>query len=427
MANNDIQYPTQFSIGDITIEGKSVIGLYESIEIFENIGISGVTGTITLIDTDGAEGEESFFEANDIQFCEPIEFNFTNGLDQTLTFKGKLNNLRSEVYNTPKRIYTIDFVSESVHKNEMIFVHKKFTDETPNNIIIDMVQLLDGQVSVMSDGNSMTFLGSNRKPFQIIKYVVNHAITEDSDVTNDEKNAEQQASGGSGFMFWETVEGFRFCPTDELLKNDTAAFREWPGFITTLSNTSDPIEQTMLHIMESEFPRISDYHSKLRSGQLKSIHYSFDMNTGQYRKVVYEGDKVSSQKLIDACIAPTRTLTTLKNNEKHNNECTKTEDSKDDQSENYLTQTIAKQNSFNHSIGRLTLAPQFEMRAGDVIDITINKTNSQDCVGKSDEKKSGKYVLKQVNHHLFSKGDAYTKVVIVRNEKEFEKKSKTRV
>ena len=422
--DNNIQYPTQFSIGDITIEGKSIVGLFTSIEIFENIGISGITGTITLIDTDGAEGEESFFEANDIQFCEPIEFDFTNGLDETLTFSGNLNNLRSEIYTPPRRIYTIDFVSEAVHKNEMNFVHKKFNNQSPNNIVTDMVELLEGSLTTKSDGNNMTFLGVSRKPLKVIKHIVNHAVTSEAEVTNDEENTDQKASGGSGFMFWETLDGFRFCPTDELLKGESAAFNEWPDFISTLSNTNDSIEETMKHIMDAEFPRISDYHSKLRTGQLKSTHKSFDMNTGQYRKVTYEGDKVSSQKLIDACIAPTRILSTLKNNEKHSNDCKKTEDGLDDQSENYLTQTIAKQNSFNHAIGRLTLAPHFEMRAGDVIDITINKTNSQDSIGKTDEKKSGKYVLKQVSHHLFSKGDAYTKVTIVRNEKEFEKKSK---
>ena len=425
--DNNIQYPTQFSIGDITIEGKSVIGLFESIEIFENIGLAGITGTITLIDTDGAEGEESFFEANDIQFCEPIEFNFTNALDQTLTFEGRLNNLKSEVYQTPRRIYTIDFVSIAVHKNEMKFVNKKYNNQTPNNIIIDMVELLDGSVTTKTDGEKMTFLGCNRKPYQIIKYVVNHAVTPDAEVTNDEENTDQSASGGSGFLFWETVDGFRFCPTEELLKDDTGTFTEWPGFITTLSNTNDPVEDTMKHIMESEFPKISDYHSKLRSGQLKCKHVSFDTNTGQYRVVYYEGDKVSSQKLIDACEGETRVVYTTKNNEKHSSECTRTKEGTDDQSENYLTQTIAKQNSFNHSIGRLTLAPQFEMRAGDVIEIAINKTNSKDCIGKQDEKKSGKYVLKQVSHHIFSKGDAYTKVTIVRNEKDFEKKSKTTV
>lgn len=425
MADNNIQYPTQFSIGDITIEGKSVVGLFESIEIFENIGLAGVTGTITLVDTDGAEGEESFFEANDIQFCEPIEFNFTNGLDQTLEFKGKLNNLKSEYYQTPRRIYTIDFVSKAVHKNEMIFVHKKFNDQSPNNIIIDMVELLESNLSVLTDGNNMTFLGSNRKPFQIAKYVVNHAVTQESEVTNDEENPEQKASGSCGFLFWETVDGFRFCPIDELLKEETAGFTEWPDFITTLSNKNAPIEETMKHIMESEFPKISDYHAKLRSGELKQTQVSFDANTGQYRKVSYEGDKTASKKLLDCCDGPTRTTVTIKNNEKSSNECDRTPDGKDDQSENSLTQTIAKQNSFNHAIGRLTLAPHFEMRAGDVIDIQVNKTNSKDCIGKSDEKKSGKYVLKQVSHHIFSKGEAYTKVTIVRDEKKFEEKSTT--
>lgn len=422
---NDLQYPTQFKIGDITIDGVSVIGLFSKIEIFEDLSTMGITGSITIVDTDTTEngqGQGSFFEQNDIQFCEPIEFDFTNALGEVLKFKGKLNNLRSDVYYAPKRIYTIDFVSEGVHKNEMSFITKKYNNQTPNTIVNEVIKNhLVAEIEVRTDGDPMTFLGSRKKPFGVIKYVVNHGLTKDSELKGDGESkgdpVEKETGGGSGFLFWETIDGYRFCPINELLTDGKVSFNTWEGYKTALANKNASIEETMKNIMESSFPRISDYHSKLRSGQLKAKHTSMDMNTGIVSENTYNGEKVASKKLLDCCEGPTRHLLTTKNNEKASNECKKTEDGVDDKSEETLTQAIGRQNSFDHVKGTLTLPPQFEMRSGDVIDITINKVTSKDCIGQSDEKKTGKYVIKQVAHHIFSKGEAYTKVTIMRDEK----------
>ena len=43
---------TQFEIGSIKIDGNDVIGLFNSISIYENINSPLVTGTIVLLETD---------------------------------------------------------------------------------------------------------------------------------------------------------------------------------------------------------------------------------------------------------------------------------------------------------------------------------------------------------------------------------------
>ena len=52
MASNDFSLPTQYRIESVVIDGIDVIGLFQSVEIFESIYSTAITGTITIFDTD---------------------------------------------------------------------------------------------------------------------------------------------------------------------------------------------------------------------------------------------------------------------------------------------------------------------------------------------------------------------------------------
>ena len=72
-----------------------------------------------------------------------------------------------------------------------------------------------------------------------------------------------------------------------------------------------------------------------------------------------------------------------------------------DQSRKYLSQTISKQNSFSDTHGRITLPAQYNIRAGDLIDINIYKIQYRDTSKEPQKKHSGKYLVSQVGHHFF--------------------------
>ena len=72
--SNDFSLSTQFEINEIEIDDLDVIGLFQSISIFENISSAVITGSIVMLDSDGA----SFVEKNKIEGNEKITFKFTN-------------------------------------------------------------------------------------------------------------------------------------------------------------------------------------------------------------------------------------------------------------------------------------------------------------------------------------------------------------
>jgi hypothetical protein len=74
MTESNFGDPTQFELTEIMIDEQDVRGIFFAISIYENIYSSVITGSIVIVDSDGA----AFIEENNIEFIEPIEFSFKN-------------------------------------------------------------------------------------------------------------------------------------------------------------------------------------------------------------------------------------------------------------------------------------------------------------------------------------------------------------
>ena len=152
--------PTQFEIGSITIDGNDIVGLFSSISIYEDIYRPCITGQITITDSDGA----NFITEKDIQFIEPVQFQFRNANGESLQFTGFLNGLRNEYMKGSIRFYCIDFTSESVRKNETKFVTKAFKEATPEDIVTKMVREMGGKLESKGRGVKMNYVATRKRP-----------------------------------------------------------------------------------------------------------------------------------------------------------------------------------------------------------------------------------------------------------------------
>ena len=97
---------TQFKIGEITIDGHDVIGLFQVISLYESIFLPVITGDITLMDSDGSD----FIAKNKIEGNEDIKFSFTDSRDQQLNFEGKLNGFRDKLKDKQLGYFCFEFV-----------------------------------------------------------------------------------------------------------------------------------------------------------------------------------------------------------------------------------------------------------------------------------------------------------------------------
>jgi len=400
---------------DIDVDGEkqTIVPMFMSLEIFENIYLGGITGSVTIMDTDG----NGFIEENQIEFVEDFSFEFESVSGEKLKFEGHLNGIRNEVVKQQKRMYTLDFNSKSVRQNEMKFVTKRFKGEKPEDIAKNMVERIGSTLEPKGEGLPIEFIGSRRKPLDIMKYILDHATTRESQATNKTDENQQESSGTTGFLFWETLDGHRFCPVDDLLKGEQYTSHDEFRLQTAQKGLS--MEESVKCIIDYEFPQIGDFQSKLRSGAYKSKHVSFDIDTGEYREYVYEAKEGKSgsttKKQVELVGGITRIVSKIFNNERSENTCEKADQDKYDQTRLSTQQSISRQNSFADQHGRVVLSPQFEMRAGDTLDISIAKVSSTESSGEANKKHSGRYIIKQVSHHIFFDQKAYTKLSTIRS------------
>ena len=410
---SELSMPTQFEFTELTLNGENALEIFINIEIFENIFLGGVTGSLSIFDSDSLQ----FIDKNEIEFVEEIKFSFKNAYGDELKFEGLMNGLRDEIIGKQKKTYIIDFTSKCVRENEMQFVNKAFKNSKPEDIIQEMNEKMGGKEidtgNSQTTGQPLTWVAGNRKPLDVIKYVVNHAVTDGK--VDGGKEEKGQTKGTGGYLYWETLKGHRLSTMDALVKDDPFEFHEDYG--TKVQNREEAtLDDKMKAIVDYEFPKVGDLFEKLRSGAFASKLTSFNLDTGIYTEFDYKADDTTATKKQQEIVkGMTRQMNRLFTNEKFQPECDRAKEDTGDQSRKYLQQTITRQNTFSDKEGRVTLPPQFNMNAGDCIDIKIDKLNLNDQDKQEYQKKyTGKYLISQVGHHIFRDGRSYTKLSLIR-------------
>ena len=408
MTQSNFGSPTQFEITEIKIDNQDVAGLFFSISIFENLYSPVITGNIVIADSDGA----GFIEENGIEFIEPIEFSFKNANGDSLQFKGVLNGLRNEVVQNALKFYTIDFSSEAVRKNEQTRVVKKFSDTKPGDIVSQMAEKLGGTLEgTVPSGIPMTLIGSRMRPTDVIKFVLTHGLSDKTEASEQEGTKTEEAKGTTGFLFWETLDGFRFDTVDNV--NAGKVGFEHKDFKRRLANRNLGMNELMHSIVDVSFSQIGDFQTKLRSGAFSAVNISFDMDSGEYKEYKYynETNMTDKQKEMLKSDAVTRYFSKPISNQKFMapQQCTPAQPFTGDQSRKYLNQNAGRQNTFSDQTGEFTLYPQFDFRAGDPFECKLAKIKAdKKAEGGYDKKHSGRYIIQQVGHHFFQDGRGYT-------------------
>jgi hypothetical protein len=417
---SEILRPQQFQVQSVTIDGNDVKGIYQAIEIFENIYMSAIAGTVSILDTDGG----GFIEKYGIEFNEPFSFTAKgSGEDNNIKFNGVLNGLRSENTKDSKRLYIIDFTTKELRNNEQEFINKKFDNETPQDIIKyclqDKCKAQNLNLSGIT-GKPMQFIGSRRKPFWIIKHVLTHGVmqSEAGDGQNQQKKG-KQLKGDTGFLCWQVLSDTgenEYRGTSLKTLRDGGSFKNHSGYGNKFANTSRSMEDMRKNIIDFNFQTMGDIQSKMKSGSLHSKIVSFDMDTGQYKEFEHRAEDQMTDKQKGIITKPTRVMNLPYVNEGFQNGCARGQANRNDQSRDYATQNNASQNAFNDQSGTITIYNTYGIHAGDTIEVQMNKVKSGESDGMKHRKHSGKYVVKQVCHVLNSGGEeGYTQLTLLRS------------
>ncbi len=406
----------QFKINKITIEGKDIKGLLLSLDYYESIYIPACGGSLSIMDSAHA----GFIEENNIEFIEKIELEFENANGETFQFKGVLNGLRNETAKQSLKTYTMDYTSECVRKNEQEFIIKRFKNKNPKNIVEEMIKKIGGKMDKSSgNGEPMNFLGNRRRPTDIIKHVCIEGVDKGkvSDPNDSSgKPQEKDIKGTTGYLCWETADGYRFAPVTDVMKGSAGG--QTQEYEYKMQNVGESLGDAMKAIVSFEFQQIGDYQSHQRGGAFRNKLISFDMDKGLWCEFEQKDKTDTSQKMASETKKFSRVFCRPFTNERYENGTQKAQNNKYDQSRKFLSQNAISQNNAPDSIGYFTVPLAPSIRAGDLFKCKIYKVVGEGGSGGYDRKQSGKYVVKQVGHHFGGDGKGYTRISTMRSTKQ---------
>lgn len=404
--------PTQFEIIRIEIDDIDITGLFLSLSVYENIYLPIITGSISIIDTDST----NFIEKYSIEGLETISFEFKNALGEVLFFNGRLNGIRDKITKGQKTTYIMDFNSKSMFENEQQAVTKRYKNTNPEDALSELVQRIGGKKDLWKGkGLPMNFVASRWRPIDTIRYILTHSVSIDGNTPNSSGDINSQkgtSKGTTGFLCWETLNGYRFSSINNMLAGKSG--NNAGTYIKRLQNNSLSMNQTMNSIITYEFKVLGDFQSKLRAGAFSNTLITLDIDKGVYSQNTYEDTSNMTEKQKELVKNSTRYLYLVFSNEIYQNDCKKATENLWDRSKLFQQQNIVGQNTFNDQVGSFTLAPRFNIHAGDYFEAKLPKIVSQ-TGGGYDEKHSGRYIISQVGHHLYNDGRAYTKISTIRS------------
>ena len=157
-----------------------------------------------------------------------------------------------------------------------------------------------------------------------------------------------------GSCVGRSTDGFGFVRDDVM---EGSAGGDGGEFKSAMMNKGQSVDEMMKNIVHYEFEVQGDMQSKMRSGAFVSKHISFDLDKLHYKEFEYDNTDEASDKQKEALdgAKQTRLFCSVHSNERHENKCQKSQNSKYDQRRYWMQQSPGGENTHEDSQGTVTL------------------------------------------------------------------------
>ena len=416
---------SNFKIKEISLEKNGQVNDFtrgiSQVDYYEDILSPTVVCDLTFVDGDGVAGKLPITGGEQVNL--EIESGFPTR--QTLSFRTEDNNALSVMNNTilptsQNQMFSLRLMSDDVLKNETSRVVKKYSGSISSIVqkILTDENLIGTQrnVNVTQTQNSYTFIGSFKRPFDIITWLCPKS--------NSSSNASNGSEGtnSAGFLFFETKEGYNFISIDDTF-NDSDDVIELYQSDTPLVN-SDP--QFYRSFSDIQITKNNDILKGLRNGTYAHLSIFYDVYDMSYDVVTTKlKDKYNSGGL--KASNPDASSVNLNGLEDYPSRLMfKILDrgSMNEDGEQFDPEQVAKEQAnaymrynllFANSV-KITLPLNLELSAGQIVNLNIAETgqNVQTNTDKYDRNLSGKYMISKLRHSMLGENN-FTALELIRD------------
>jgi len=413
---------SQYKEIKITRDNTSIYIDWKTVNFFyyESIFSPIVTASLTYVDTgdlvrsnksvDVQERTGTLLEALPIQGRgkEKISFKIENASGELdFTSAPMLVSDPIPVFQDDTReSVRLNLLSKYSTINENINLYKKYYNTISSSvqkILTEELKIPTEKLKIDATSNSSSISGSGQRPFDVIINAATKSLS---------------SSGGPGFFFWETREGFHFKSIDDMISSESVQTYNYHNVAT--SSLDDP--NTNYRILnEPSYKNNSNLLNDLRVGLYRSKNVSFDFSTFEYKQEFLNlsksgfktlGNYADYSNTFDESESFTRTnffildsgltnpgiTTFIDNNERF-----------------YLPQSLSRYNLLMSQVLDITIPCNLKLKAGDVITCEFKKRSTSDLSsGSIGQLQSGRYIITHLCHN-FTPKRSFSSLRIVRD------------
>ena len=382
------------------VRGNPIIDYYESVES------PSIAMTITFVDNDQVIGREGITGGEYVDVTVKID-GFDDFKIKSKKHKLMLNSVKNMVTETSKQIASLEFISVESIINETARVNKKFSDNVTQTVFELLVGYEKGiQTSKKLEKdratNKYSFVGNLKRPFDTIQWLCPKT---------------QSSKKTFGFLFFETLDGYKFKSIEKLLD-------QRPAYTYTQTDKPNDQKANGLVILQNRLNQTNDIGMNLRMGMYanKTIYIDIENQTKQI--VDFKISDLKPKKPVKLLNGienyPTRLMLRVndlgvqqKGSKKKDVE--KLNELAVYQNKSYIRNNLLFSQSLNISV---PINP--ELRAGQIIEVLfpLKSKENQDTTDKfgkdKDNDVSGNYLISELRHVL-GDGRSSTQLNLIRD------------
>ena len=403
----------KFIINDCSLipsEGSSlkqefnIAGGNPSITYFESIKSPAISLSLNFIDVDQLISREGITGGEYLSLRIKVQ-----GYDKEFEIKPDkhllmLNSVKNVSTSSSKQVATLEFLSVEAIINETSRVNQRFTGNVTDTVkkLLKNKKGIETKKNLDSDQatNSYSFVGNLKRPFDTIQWLCSKT---------------QSSKDGTGFLFFETLDGYVFKSIESLLDGEAVEYKK----------SETPDESSGLTILENNLNQTSDIGMSCRMGMYanKTIYINIDnatLKTVDYR---IESLKLKKPPKLPNGLekSPTRLMLRILDKCALQKGSKKDEIQKENELAIYQSKSYARANLIFSQSMSVSIPFNPELRAGQMLDLRFplrkNEGDDQDKTTygtESDDDVSGKYLISELKHNI-ADNRANTEVTLIRD------------
>ena len=392
------------SEGSSLKEEFNIGGGTQSITYFESIKSPAISLSLNIIDVDQLISRQGITGGEYLSLRIKVQ-----GYDKEFEIKPDkhllmLNSVKNVTTSSSKQFATLEFLSVEAIINETSRVNQRFTGNVTDTVkkLLKNKKGIETKKNLDSDQatNSYSFVGNLKRPFDTIQWLCSKS---------------QSSKDGTGFLFFETLDGYVFKSIESLLDGETVEYKK----------SETPDEPSGLTILENNLNQTSDIGMSCRMGMYanKTIYINIDnatLKTVDYR---IESLKLKKPPKLPNGLEknPTRLMLRVLDKCALQKGSKKKEIQKENELAIYQSKSYARANLIFSQSMSVSIPFNPELRAGQMLDLRFplrkNEGDDQDKTTygtESDDDISGKYLISELKHNI-ADNRANTEVTLIRD------------